>query len=145
MKKKWMMWLFFLVACQPGNPSKETSNNPVPPQEYTPLATITQWQHNQTSNQSICQEGVVTKLLEDDNQGSRHQRFIVKLENNTTLLIAHNIDISTRITDLENGEKIVFKGEYEWNAKGGVVHWTHHDPAGKHSGGYLMYKGKKYD
>jgi hypothetical protein len=142
MKNKWMFVLLLLMACQPGNPSNEgatgTSGN------YTPLATITQWQNNQVSNQSICQQGVIIKLLQDDNKGSRHQRFIIKLENNKTLLIAHNIDISTRITDLENGEKIEFKGEYEWNAKGGVVHWTHHDPAGKHAGGYLLYKGKKY-
>lgn len=142
MKEKWMILVLFLMACQPGNQANERTTTPAG--EYTPLSTITQWQNNQISNQSICQEGVIIKLLEDDHKGSRHQRFIIKLENNKTLLIAHNIDISTRIPDLEHGEKIEFKGEYEWNAKGGVVHWTHHDPAGKHAGGYLMYKGKKY-
>ena len=33
-------------------------------------------------------EGTVTKILPDDNEGSRHQRFIVKLRSGQTLLIA---------------------------------------------------------
>jgi hypothetical protein len=42
------------------------------------------------------------------------------------------------------GGIIKFYGIYEWNAKGGVIHWTHHDPNGKHIQGYLKYKGKIY-
>lgn len=42
-------------------------------------------------------EGVVDRALSDDNDGSRHQRFILRLASGQTLLIAHNIDISLRI------------------------------------------------
>jgi hypothetical protein len=39
---------------------------------------------------------------------------------------------------------IQFYGEYEWNNKGGVVHWTHRDPNGHHVGGWLKHNGSTY-
>lgn len=88
--------------------------------------------------------GTVSKLLPDDHDGSRHQRFLVELANGHTLLIAHNIDLAPRIAGLQTGDQVAFKGEYEWNAKGGVVHWTHHDPSGRREGGWLRHAGKTY-
>src|SRR5678816_7672 len=74
--------------------------------------------------------GTVTRVLSDDNDGSRHQRFIVSLASGQTLLISHNIDLAPRVDALSVGDVVSFRGEYEWNDKGGVIHWTHHDPAG---------------
>lgn len=88
--------------------------------------------------------GVVTKILADDNNGSRHQRFILTLDSGQTVLVAHNIDLAPRVENLQVGDKVSFYGEYESNNKGGVIHWTHHDPAGKHAAGWLMHKGEKY-
>jgi hypothetical protein len=89
-------------------------------------------------------EGVVKRVLSDDNDGSRHQRFILLLGSGQTLLVAHNIDIAPRISGLQEGDKVLFRGEYDWNAEGGVIHWTHHDPNGRHSGGWLKHEGKTY-
>ena len=89
-------------------------------------------------------EGQVIKLLPDDNHGSRHQRFIIRLPSGQTLLVAHNIDLASKIDPLSVGDVIDFRGEYEWNAKGGTVHWTHHDPAGRHIGGWLKHGGQTY-
>ena len=88
--------------------------------------------------------GVVVKVLSDDNKGSRHQRFLLKLSSNLTLLVAHNIDLSPRIENLKEGDSVEFYGEYEWNDKGGVIHWTHHDPRKKHKDGWLKHNGQIY-
>lgn len=88
--------------------------------------------------------GEVIKVLADDNDGSRHQRFILRLPSGQTLLVAHNIDLADRVAALKVGDTVEFNGEYEWNAKGGVIHWTHHDPRGVHEAGWVRHKGRTY-
>ena len=99
---------------------------------------------NRTSNVQVEGEGVVTRILADDNSGSRHQRFIVRLKSGQTVLIAHNIDIAPRVADLGEADRVRFYGEYVWNEKGGVVHWTHHDPEGRHAAGWIKHNGRTY-
>jgi hypothetical protein len=89
-------------------------------------------------------QGKVIRLLSDDQDGSRHQRFILQLGSGQTLLISHNIDRAPRVEDLRIDDTVQFKGKYEWNEKGGVIHWTHHDPHFKHPGGWLIHNGRKY-
>lgn len=88
--------------------------------------------------------GVVTRILADDRDGSRHQRFILEVGAGRTLLVAHNIDLAPRVAGLEVGDTVEFYGEYEWNDKGGVIHWTHHDPNGRHTDGWLKHRGRTY-
>jgi hypothetical protein len=89
-------------------------------------------------------QGEVVRVLRDDNEGSRHQKMIVRVAGEQTVLISHNIDLAPRVRDLKRGDTIQFYGEYEWNTQGGVIHWTHHDPAGQHVGGWLKHKGQTY-
>jgi hypothetical protein len=96
------------------------------------------------SNIQVQGEGTVIRVLPDDVNGPRHQRFIVQLESGQTLLVTHNIDIAPRIDGLEAGHSVRFYGEYVWNEKGGVVHWTHHDPRGGHVAGWVVHNGKTY-
>lgn len=107
-------------------------------------STISKAFKQQLSNVAVEGHGQVIKVLADDNNGSRHQKFLLKLPTSQTILIAHNIDIAPRIENLQSGDIIYFNGEYEWNPKGGVVHWTHHDPQGTHIGGWLELNGKRY-
>ena len=88
--------------------------------------------------------GTVSKLLTDDTEGARHQRFIVRLDSRQTLLVTHNIDVAPRINALRVGDTVSFKGEYEWNAQGGLIHWTHHDPTGGHVAGWIKHDGQTY-
>jgi len=99
---------------------------------------------NHQSNVQVKGSGTVIRLLKDDNKGSRHQKFILKLSSGQTVLIAHNIDLAPRINSISKGDMIQFYGEYEWNNKGGVVHWTHKDPNGHHVGGWLKHNGNIY-
>ena len=99
---------------------------------------------NRQSNIQVQGDGVVDRVLRDDLDGSRHQRFIVRLSSGHTLLVSHNIDLAPRIDGLSAGDSVEFFGEYEWNQKGGVVHWTHHDPGGRHVGGWIKHQGKTY-
>lgn len=88
--------------------------------------------------------GRVARLLADDNDGSRHQRFILELESGQTLLVAHNIDVAPRVGGLNRGDKVSFFGEYEWNERGGLIHWTHRDTRGNHVAGWIEHNGQRY-
>lgn len=99
---------------------------------------------NQQSGVQVTGSGVVTRILDDDTEGGRHQRFILRLASGQTLLVAHNIDIAPRIASLQVGDSVEFNGVYEWNSEGGVIHWTHHDPDGQHVPGWLAHEGSTY-
>jgi hypothetical protein len=99
---------------------------------------------NRRSDLQLEGAGRVTRILRDDTDGSRHQRFIVEVGSGQTVLISHNIDLAPRVEGLRVGDEVTFFGEYEWNPQGGVVHWTHHDPAGRHAGGWIRHGGRTY-
>jgi hypothetical protein len=105
-----------------------------------PARSTTEWR----SGEQVRGSGTVTRVLSDDNDGSRHQRFILELSSGRTLLIAHNIDLAPRVSSLRTGDTVAFYGEFETNSQGGVIHWTHRDPQGRHTDGWLEYKGQRY-
>lgn len=146
-------WIFFLLIAVIGISGYEFYSNEL----HSPVTSSTVLQgnndsdvqiadafHNHISNLQVQSRGIVYKILSDDTEGSQHQRFILKLSNGQTLLIAHNIDLASKISDLNIGDSVEFNGEYEWNEKGGVVHWTHIDPNGRHVNGWLKHNGQTY-
>lgn len=115
------------------------------PIEYIPPSTTVRKAFvDQSSDIQIQGEGKVSKVLRDDSKGIRHQKFILQTDPEMTVLIAHNIDLAPRLPGLKEGDTVMFYGEYEWTDKGGVVHWTHRDPKGRHPDGWLRYKGQLY-
>ena len=87
--------------------------------------------------------GEVSRLLRDDLEGQRHQRFILKLPDGMTVLVSHNIDLAPRVP-AGKGDGVEVFGRYEWNKRGGVIHWTHRDPKGRREGGWIEHKGERY-
>lgn len=152
--QRWLVlaWLCVLSACFKAE-SEISANNALeaqPSSESAVLslpdnAAIVQAFERKQSDIFVEGQGTVKKLLADDNKGSRHQKFLVTLNAQQTLLFAHNIDLAPRVDDLQVGDSIEFKGEYVYNPKGGIMHWTHHDPKGNIKGGWLKHNGKLYE
>jgi hypothetical protein len=108
-------------------------------------AALARAHENQATDLPVEAEGVVMRLLSDDEQGSRHQRFVLRLASGQTLLVAHNIDVAPRVEDLHVGDAVAFRGEYEWSEEGGIIHWTHGDPDGDHTAGWIRHGGQVYE
>lgn len=143
MKKILIIAVFAVLACWYAI-EKGVS---IPGFSFWPQSADSTLQNAYNSKQSdlpVQGKGIVAKVLPDDLKGSRHQRFILRLDTGQALLIAHNIDLAPKIKGLRPGDTIEFYGEYKWNEKGGVIHWTHHDPGSRHIGGWLKHDGKTY-
>ncbi len=130
---------FVFVAYQ--NQSVEQGTAANAPATSPPAAAYGDWQ----AGDQVRGSGTVTRVLSDDNDGSRHQRFIVEVSPGRTVLIAHNIDLAPRVASIRVGDTVSFFGEYESNERGGVIHWTHHDPRGSHVGGWIEHNGRRYE
>ena len=153
----WLSGLFFCLAC--------VFVLSTPPVLATPTATLAPpaffWQSkaNLSGDRQVLQaykdqlsnvivenvEGTVEKLLSDDVDGSRHQRFIVRMNSGHTVLVVHNIDLASRVNDLQQGDRVAIKGEYEWNDRGGLIHWTHKDPRSAHEDGWIEHSNIRYE
>ena len=132
--------LFGITGCSQQTAVQSTTTTPS--DDLAAIAHAFKYQHNGIFVQG---SGFVGRVLDDDLAPPRHQKFLVRLANGQTLLIAHNIDIASRIDDLKTSDYIAFRGQYEWSEKGGTVHMTHRDPSGRFSGGWIEYNGKRYE
>lgn len=126
------------------------AGSPAVQEEYAPTPgagaeLVAEAYADRASGLQVSGQGTVSRLLDDDHDGSRHQRFILRLDSGQTLLVAHNIDLAPRIESLQVGDSVTFNGVYEWNDRGGVLHWTHHDPQGEHEPGWLRHRGRTYE
>lgn len=86
---------------------------------------------------------VIVRVLPDDNQGSRHQKWIVQLANGRTVLAVYNMDICDRIP-LVVGSTVSMGGQYIWDRNGGLIHWLHEDPRHNRPDGYVDLNGARY-
>lgn len=147
--------IVLLIAAYFGLDSSGHKNNrtssPTPVTQHTETAllndgadTIKTAYDRKQSNVQVQESGRVKAILREDNDGTRHQKFILVLKNGLSILVAHNIDLAPKIEDLHKGDIVEFNGEYEYNEKGGVLHWTHHDPQNRHENGWLKHNGRIY-
>jgi uncharacterized protein YcfL len=145
MKKLFLFaWFLLLAACSPSQPPASVNSAPNQAVVQSNLSTIADLYAKKQSQVWVEDSGVVVKVLADDSNGSRHQRFLVKVNTGQTLLFAHNIDLAARVENIQFGDQVAFSGEYIYNHKGGIIHWTHHDPQGKHRAGWIKLNGKTY-
>jgi hypothetical protein len=99
---------------------------------------------NHRSGVIVTAEGSVVRLLAEENERARLQRFTLRLTSGQTLLVAHNIDLSGRIP-VQRNALVKLHGQYEWSDNGGAVHWTHRDPQQKQEAGWIEIGGRRYN
>ena len=140
---------------RPDHPAVEQAPPGLAPEAIAGVTTPEQTQRRvlrlmreRRSGEMVAFDARVLRLLPDDDEGSRHQRFILALEDRSgehdTILVAHNIDLAPRVP-VEAGDIVSLYGQYEYNEKGGVLHWTHHDPRGRRDGGWIEHEGVRYE
>ncbi|USP41550.1 DUF3465 domain-containing protein [Acinetobacter sp. XS-4] len=134
-----------------GHKQNQSPSSAIPEAQHTETTlsnngvdTIKAAYEQRQSNVQVQGSGRVKAILRDDNDGSRHQKFILVLKNGLSILVAHNIDLAPKISNLKKGDVVEFYGEYEYNPKGGVLHWTHRDPQARHESGWLKHDGQIY-
>ncbi|MCM2316559.1 MAG: DUF3465 domain-containing protein [Thermoanaerobaculia bacterium] len=143
---------------EPAAPTARTAPTPAPSPSQKPTVTqspaenppsrdgkgsVAEAYRKRQSDVWVEGSGTVEATLPDDRQGSRHQKFIVRVDRDLTVLVSHNIDLAPRVP-LDRGDEVAFKGEYIWNGKGGLVHWTHRDPRGGR-GGWIRLGHEVYE
>jgi len=77
---------------------------------------------------------------------SPHEGFLLRLASGCSLVV--RVEVNTDFTGtipIAQGQRVSVKGEYEFYPRGGVVHWTHRDPRGRHEGGYIEAGGQLYE
>jgi hypothetical protein len=123
-----------LAACSPGAASGPVDN-----------AVVCNAYAQHLSRVEVDAEGAVTRVLGTrPGRQSPHTGFLVKIEPcGATVRVEANTNF-TGVVPVRAGDDVVMRGEYEYYAQGGVIHWTHRDPRGRHPGGYVKVGGTTY-
>lgn len=152
MKRSYLVFILLVLtftACSasssPPNSSPQSESAPVSVVASMDAGAIVEAFATRRNLPQVQGSGIVTKVLKDDTKGLQHQKFLLKVSENITILIAHNIDLAARVADIREGDSVEFNGEYIYTPKGGTVHWTHKDPRGNHVAGWLKHNGKTYE
>ncbi len=93
-------------------------------------------------------EGVVTHVARSSHgDAGVHERFDIRIGSGAAeqdIEVADNITVGTA-APVHQGDDVIVKGVLEIDPAGPVIHWTHHDPSFRHTGGYVVVHGKMYD
>ena len=102
--------------------------------------------HDGRSGVEVVADGHVAAVLGvAQGRVSPHEGFLVRLDSgcDVTVRVEANTDLMGEF-GIARGDRVVVKGEYDYYPRGGVIHWTHHDPRGRHEGGYVQVGGRTY-
>lgn len=98
------------------------------------------------SHVEVVADGSVTRVLGiQSGRVSPHEGFLMKLGSGCDLVV--RVEVNTDLAGtfpIASGDPVTVKGEYEYYSRGGVIHWTHHDPRFRHEAGFITIGGKTY-
>jgi len=100
------------------------------------------------SHIEVTASGSVARVLgQRQGPSGDHEGFLVHLRgadgHGLTVRVEDNVDITGPLT-LKDGDDVVVRGEYIYDPRGGLIHYTHHDPRGRHVPGYVRVNGRLY-
>jgi hypothetical protein len=73
-----------------------------------------------------------------------HEAFGVRSDDGIGLEVVDNVSIAPRVP-VGVGDRVVVQGVLiPKAARGPLVHWTHHDPGGRHAAGFIEWNGRRY-
>lgn len=98
---------------------------------------------NQDVNYIEAGNMVVKRLLPDDTQGLPHQKWLVRLSDNSTLELIYNTDMGAHIP-LQEGQTVSAGGQLIMGDQGPLLHWLHSDPRQHRPDGYVYVNGTYY-
>lgn len=145
--------MLLLSGCRGGGygrfgPSGGLSPHPIPSmsveQQTDDQRQVLSAQQNRDRYVEVTVNAPILKMLPEDTRGLPHEQFLLGLSNGTTVKVAHDTKLAPRVP-LQQGDVVRIHGEYIWNERGGVIHWTHHSPNGRHEGGWIDFKGMRYE
>ena len=102
--------------------------------------------HGRTGAEVTVEGRVLRVLSTSDGESGMHQRFVVAVKSSKyeqDVLIADNVSIA-RAAPVRAGDDVTVRGELAIDPSGPVIHWTHHDPRGRHEAGFIRDNGVMY-
>lgn len=103
---------------------------------------------NGRGGDEVIVEGTVTHVgRTSGGESGVHEHFDIRISSGAAeqdILIADNITVGVQ-APVKRGDDVIVKGVLEVDPSGPVIHWTHHDPANRHPGGFVMLGGRMYE
>jgi hypothetical protein len=89
-------------------------------------------------------EGIVARILMDDREDRRNQKFTIRLTNGQMLLVIHDQEVAGRVP-VSVGDTVLVRGEYVWTETGGTLRHTQRDYSTRRLHGWIDHRGERYD
>ena len=100
------------------------------------------------SHVEVTASGSVARVLGvRSGRSGAHEGFLVHLTGSSgrglTVRVEDNVDLTGPIP-LEPGDAVTLRGEYIFDRRGGIIHYTHRDPRGRHPDGFVRVGDRVY-
>jgi len=74
-----------------------------------------------------------------------HEEFPILTQHGERVEVIDNVDLAPRVP-VAAGDVVVVKGQFVPTPGGGIIHDTHHSPGpGWHRGGWIEWRGRRYE
>jgi len=131
-------FLAVVAGCAPSGQAGSDAGN----------AAVYQSWAQQRSKVEVTASGSVAKVLGTRRGPSGvHTGFLLHLRGaegrGLTVRVEDNVDLTGQIP-IRAGDDVEVRGEYIYDPRGGLIHYTHRDPRGRHAGGYVRIGNRMY-